>query len=89
MTNQVQQAAVDIFKRLKCKGMARVDFFIQDKTNKVYFNEINTLPGFTSISMYPKLWAASGVLYADLLDRLIDLAILHQSESQARVTHYQ
>ncbi len=89
LTLQVQQAAVEIFKRLKCKGLARVDFFVQNKTNKVYFNEINTLPGFTSISMYPQLWAASGVVYADLLDRLIDLAILHQSERQTRVTHYQ
>ena len=85
----MQQAAVDIFKRLKCKGMARVDFFIQDKTHKVYFNEINTLPGFTSISMYPKLWEASGVEYTELLDRLIDIAILHQIERQTRVTHYQ
>lgn len=89
LTEQVQQAAAQIFKNLKCKGLARVDFFVQDDTNNLYFNEINTLPGFTSISMYPKLWAASGVSYPVLLDRLIDLAILHQTERQTRVTHYQ
>jgi len=89
LTSKVQQAAIDIFQRLKCKGMARVDFFLQNETNNLYFNEINTLPGFTSISMYPKLWAATGVTYAVLLDRLVDLAILHQNERQARVTHYQ
>ena len=55
--------------------MARVDFFLDKKTNKFYLNEINTLPGFTSISMYPKLWEATGLKYSDLLDKLIALAL--------------
>ena len=57
------------------KGLARVDFFIENKTDEIYINEINTLPGFTSISMYPKLFEASGIKYKDLLDKIIDLAI--------------
>jgi D-alanine-D-alanine ligase len=55
--------------------MARVDFFLDKKTNAFYLNEINTLPGFTSISMYPKLWEATGLKYSDLLDKLIELAL--------------
>jgi D-alanine-D-alanine ligase len=74
---RLQQAAADVFTRLRCCGMARVDFFVNTMTNTLYFNEINTLPGFTSISMYPKLWMASGLSYADLLEKLIDLALSH------------
>lgn len=85
---ELKQAAVDIFTRLKCKGMARVDFFVNDKTQTIYFNEINTLPGFTSISMYPKLWQASGLAYPDLLDELIRLAMVHQNCRQHLVTNY-
>ena len=86
---RLQQAAADIFMRLKCGGMARVDFFVQEETQAIYFNEINTLPGFTSISMYPKLWAYSGVSYPALLDRLIALAITHQRCREQLVTQYQ
>lgn len=64
-----------IFEALECEGMARVDLFLDRKTGKFLFNEVNTLPGFTSISMYPKLWEASGVSYSDLLSKLIELAI--------------
>lgn len=85
---ELKQAAADIFTRLKCKGMARVDFFVNDKTQTIYFNEINTLPGFTSISMYPKLWQASGLAYPDLLDELIRLAMVHQNCRQHLVTNY-
>jgi D-alanine-D-alanine ligase len=60
---------------LGCSSMARVDFFLDKKTGKFYLNEINTLPGFTSISMYPKLWEATGLQYSDLLDKLIELAL--------------
>lgn len=81
-------AAADIFTRLKCKGMARIDFFVNDKTEEIYFNEINTLPGFTSISMYPKLWQATGLDYSDLLDELIQLAIVHQNCRKHLVTNY-
>jgi D-alanine-D-alanine ligase len=65
-------AARRIFQTLECDGMARVDFFLDRQTGELYFNEVNTLPGFTAISMYPKLWEASGLSYPRLLDRLID-----------------
>lgn len=71
---QVQDMAVKAFTALCCEGMARVDFFLTE-TNKLYVNEINTIPGFTKISMYPKLWEASGITYPNLIDRLIQLAI--------------
>jgi D-alanine-D-alanine ligase len=85
---KLQQAAADIFVNLKCKGMARVDFFVNDSTEQIYFNEINTIPGFTSISMYPKMWDASGVAYPDLLDELIDIALIHQNCREQLVTNY-
>lgn len=85
---RLQQAAADIFTRLKCKGMARIDFFVNDKTNEIYFNEINTLPGFTSISMYPKLWQATGLKYPDLLDELVKIAMVHHNCRQHLVTNY-
>ncbi|MFA6302085.1 MAG: D-alanine--D-alanine ligase family protein [Legionella sp.] len=88
LAERLKQAAADIFVRLKCKGMARVDFFVNDETNEIYFNEINTLPGFTSISMYPKLWQATGLAYPDLLDELIHLALLHQQNRKHLVTNY-
>jgi len=74
-TRKVQEMAVQAFKAVDCSGLARVDFLMDPKTGKIYLNEINTMPGFTSISMYPKLWAASGLEYSDLIDRLIQLAI--------------
>lgn len=88
LAERVRQAAADCFVRVKCRGMARVDFFVNDDTNEIYFNEINTLPGFTSISMYPKLWQASGLAYPDLLDELISIAITHQQNRQHLVTNY-
>lgn len=72
---QVRKAAQDIFATLECEGMARVDLFLERGTNKIYFNEVNTIPGFTQISMYPKLMDASGIGYSDLLTRLVMLAI--------------
>jgi D-alanine-D-alanine ligase len=63
-------------------GLARVDFFLENRTGKILLNEINTIPGFTSISMYPKLWEASGLPYGQLLDRLIELAISQHREKQ-------
>lgn len=88
LSEQLQQAAADVFSRLKCKGLARVDFFVNDEKGEIYFNEINTLPGFTSISMYPKLWEASGIRYPDLLDELIQIALIHQQCRQHLVTNY-
>lgn len=89
IVTKLQQIAGDIFTRMKCKGMARVDFFVNDETGAIYFNEINTLPGFTSISMYPKLWQASGLNYPALLNRLIELAMAHHHCRQQLVTSYQ
>jgi D-alanine-D-alanine ligase len=70
-----QKMAVAAFQAIGCCGMARVDFFLQEKTQKLFVNEINTIPGFTKISMYPKLWEVSGLPYAQLLDRLIALGL--------------
>lgn len=74
ITKKVQELSVETFQALCCEGMARVDFFLQ-KNGQLFVNEINTLPGFTKISMYPKLWQASGLSYSELLDRLIQLAM--------------
>jgi D-alanine-D-alanine ligase len=70
-----QELAVRAFQVLECSGMARVDFFLEKSTERLYVNEINTIPGFTSISMYPKLWEASGIGYRDLITKLIELAL--------------
>jgi D-alanine-D-alanine ligase len=67
--------AIAAFRACDCSGLARVDFLLNPSTGKLFLNEINTLPGFTSISMYPKLWAASGLAYRDLITRLIELAV--------------
>lgn len=74
ITKQVQDLAIKTFKTLCCEGMARVDFFVT-KDGKVFVNELNSIPGFTKISMYPKLWEASGIPYTELIDRLIQLAL--------------
>jgi len=75
MTQKIQNLACQAFQALECRGLARVDFFLDKTTGELYLNEINTIPGFTSISMYPKLWEASGLTYPKLLDQLIQLAI--------------
>ncbi|MBX6361187.1 D-alanine--D-alanine ligase family protein [Pseudacidobacterium ailaaui] len=82
---QVQQMAIAAFRACDCSGLARVDFLMEPdtktgKSGRIYLNEINTLPGFTAISMYPKLWAASGVPYTELIDRLIALALERRAE---------
>lgn len=78
-----RQLATKLFLTLECEGMARVDLFLEKHTKQIYFNEINTIPGFTKISMYPKLMEASGISYSDLLTHLIQLAIKrHQNKSQ-------
>ncbi len=75
VSEAIRATAIRAFVVSGCEGMARVDFLLSRDTNKFYLNELNTIPGFTSISMYPKLWAASGLSYRDLLDTLIHLAI--------------
>ena len=75
VAEQVRDAAVKIYKAIGCQGLSRVDFFVTYEDNRVVFNEINTLPGFTSISMFPKLFAASGIPYTQLIDELLRLAV--------------
>jgi D-alanine-D-alanine ligase len=82
---KIQELAVKTFKTLCCEGMARVDFFLRDD-QQILVNEINTIPGFTKISMYPKLWEASGISYPDLIDRLIRLALQRFRREQALKT---
>jgi D-alanine-D-alanine ligase len=74
-TQRVRQMAVAAYKALDCAGMARADFLLEKPTGKLWVNELNTIPGFTQISMYPKLWGATGISYPELIDRLIELAI--------------
>ncbi|GAA5417527.1 D-alanine--D-alanine ligase A [Paraliobacillus ryukyuensis] len=86
LTKKVQQAAVEVFQTLDCEGMARVDFFLQEN-GELVVNEVNTLPGFTKISMYPRLWGISGIPYAELIDRLITLAVeRHERNNQLKNT---
>jgi D-alanine-D-alanine ligase len=77
---RVQKLAISAFQAVECCGMGRVDFFLEKKTGKLFVNEINTIPGFTAISMYPRMWEASGLPYAQLIDRLIELAIKRHRE---------
>src|SRR6204780_3329854 len=79
-TKEVQRLAIGAFKAVDCAGLARVDFLMDAKTRKIYCNEINTMPGFTSISMYPKLWASSGLPYPKLIERLIQLGLERHAE---------
>lgn len=79
-TEMIRQFAVEAYKAIDCAGLARVDFFLDKDNGRVLLNELNTLPGFTSISMYPKLWEASGIPYAQLVDELIGLALERQQE---------
>ena len=77
---QIREYAVRAYKLIDSAGMARVDFFVEKDTNRIYLNELNTIPGFTKISMYPKLWQASGLPYHQLVDRLIELALERKAE---------
>ncbi len=81
-TEEVRRLAVECYKSVDCEGMARVDFLMESATQKFFINEINTIPGFTSISMYPKMWEASGLPYPKLIDRLIELALERHREKQ-------
>ncbi|HEX6988129.1 MAG TPA: D-alanine--D-alanine ligase family protein, partial [Bacillota bacterium] len=84
----VRSLAVAAYRAVEGEGMARVDFLLSRTTGRIYVNEVNTIPGFTRISMYPKLWEASGVPYPELIDRLIGLAIQRWEEKQGLTTHY-
>lgn len=82
-TRTIRQLAIDAVRALGCEGMSRVDFLLETATNQFYVNEVNTLPGFTSISMFPKMWEHSGIAYSDLLDRLIQLALERHARRKA------
>ncbi|MBK7960801.1 MAG: D-alanine--D-alanine ligase [Bdellovibrionales bacterium] len=84
---KIQELAIQAFKVLECRGLARVDFFLDRRTNEIYLNEINTIPGFTNISMYPKLWEASGLSYSNLLEELIRLALERHQEKTLKTTY--
>jgi D-alanine-D-alanine ligase len=79
---EVRELAVRAFQSIDCAGMARVDFLLDRHSGRFFVSEINTIPGFTPISMYPKLWEASGISYPELIDRLIDLALERHAEKQ-------
>ena len=85
----IRQLAVKAYLAIDCAGMARADFLLDRQTDQVYINEVNTLPGFTPISMYPKLWEASGISYPELIDRLIQLAIERHDDKSRSATSYQ
>jgi D-alanine-D-alanine ligase len=86
-TEELRRLAVECYRAVECEGMGRVDFLLEGSTGKLYINEINTIPGFTSISMYPKMWEATGVGFSDLIDRLIALALeRHQRKKATKFT---
>ena len=84
----IQEMAARVFQAIDCSGLGRVDFFVTKDTGEIYVNEINTMPGFTTISMYPKLWAASGLAYEELINQLVKLAFERHSERNKNETTY-
>ncbi len=88
VAKKIRQIAVRAYTAIDCAGMARVDFFVTKSKSRVYLNEVNTIPGFTAISMYPKMWEAAGLPFPALLDRLIALAMQRHGEMNARRTSY-
>jgi D-alanine-D-alanine ligase len=88
MTRRVQNLAVETYRAIDCAGLARVDFLLSGETADLYVNEVNTIPGFTKISMYPKLWEASGLPYSELIDRLIELALeRHRDKARTEISY--
>lgn len=87
VTTQVQALAVRVYLALRCEGMARVDFFYEEDGRGLLINEVNTIPGFTPISMYPKMWIASGLSYSDLIDELVQLAIERHGRQRRNTAH--
>jgi D-alanine-D-alanine ligase len=86
LTAEIRRLAVACYQAAECEGMARVDFLLESANGRLYINEINTIPGFTSISMYPKMWEATGVPYSELIDRLIALAL--ERDKARKATKY-
>jgi len=89
MTSRVRELAIRAYLAIDCCGMARADFLLSGDSGKLYVNELNTIPGFTGISMYPKLWEATGLAYSDLIDRLIELAFERHRDRDRSETSYQ
>jgi len=89
MSERVRQMAIEAYLAIDCAGMARADFLLDRQTDELYINEVNTIPGFTPISMYPKLWEATGISYAELIDRLIELALERHRDKSRSATRYQ
>jgi D-alanine-D-alanine ligase len=87
-TKCAQEIGREVFSALECEGMARVDLFLDRTSGKFLFNELNTIPGFTSISMYPKLWEASGISYPELLSKLVDLAISRHEKKKTLIREF-
>ena len=85
---EIRQMAVHAYAAIDCCGMARIDFFVEKATGSIYLNEINTIPGFTSISMYPKLWEATGLSYVELVDRLVELACERKVDRDLTERHF-
>jgi len=83
VTAELRRIAIETYRAVECEGMARVDFLLESSTGKLFLNELNTIPGFTSISMYPKMWEHCGIPFSALLDRLIDLALARQARKKA------
>jgi len=88
MTERVCDLAVRAYRAIDCAGMARVDFLLDRDSGELYLGEINTIPGFTKISMYPKLWEACGLAYPALVDRLIELALERKTDNDRTVRRY-
>jgi D-alanine-D-alanine ligase len=88
LTRRIQELAITAFLAVDCAGMARVDFLLDRDTGELYVGELNTIPGFTPISMYPKLWEASGIPYSELIDRLIELALERHADNSRSETSY-
>ena len=89
ISERIRQLAIRAYRATDCAGMARVDFLLDKDSGELYLSELNTIPGFTKISMYPKLWEVSGLPYSDLVDRLIELALQRKSERDRTEWHYQ
>jgi len=88
LRDRFQEMAIQAYQAIDCAGMARADFFLERDTYKIYVNELNTIPGFTPISMYPKLWEASGISYTELISRLLELALeRHQDRSRSETSY--
>jgi len=86
---EIRVIAINAFKAIDGAGMARVDFLLDKADGAPYVNELNTIPGFTSISMYPKLWEATGLPYSELLDRLVDLAFARHNQKMQLLRSYE